>query len=334
MLSNEIKRLKMKKIKFENLEKKILKLDTYRRITHLFKQKLPVIGRLIKPAVWYRIIAIPHIFLKWPSVATSFKINGYKILYKGIESPSTMMNTTSVAYVLASDPSKHEVPPIPKAILAIWDGDKIFLSMIGPYPMRPIQLPIPNMESKKAASVFGTPRVIALETKYIRAALYENPAIIPLTAHDINKRMDSSLVYGLTKAVDCLRTCWATDNRRFVNGWDVWVGQELHPLFSISWVPVVSCVLELMSLIPVFKAISSYILGDGRKPAMLVFSAPVILNKAVKTHVFASRAPQIVIAPRHEYSSFKYRISGASMINPVPDPHRARPLARASFFLK
>ena len=33
MLSNEIKRLKMKKIKFENLEKKILKLDTYRRIT-------------------------------------------------------------------------------------------------------------------------------------------------------------------------------------------------------------------------------------------------------------------------------------------------------------
>ena len=28
MLSNEIKRLKMKKIKFENLEKKILKLDT------------------------------------------------------------------------------------------------------------------------------------------------------------------------------------------------------------------------------------------------------------------------------------------------------------------
>ena len=35
MLSNEIKRLKMKKIKFENFEKKILKLDTYRRITHL-----------------------------------------------------------------------------------------------------------------------------------------------------------------------------------------------------------------------------------------------------------------------------------------------------------
>ena len=33
MLSNEIKRLKMKKIKFENLEKNILKLDTYRRIT-------------------------------------------------------------------------------------------------------------------------------------------------------------------------------------------------------------------------------------------------------------------------------------------------------------
>ena len=33
MLSNEIKRLKIKKIKFENLEKKILKLDTYRRIT-------------------------------------------------------------------------------------------------------------------------------------------------------------------------------------------------------------------------------------------------------------------------------------------------------------
>ena len=36
MLSNEIKRLKMEKIKFENLEKKILKLDTYRRITLLF----------------------------------------------------------------------------------------------------------------------------------------------------------------------------------------------------------------------------------------------------------------------------------------------------------
>ena len=33
MLSNEIKRLKMKKIKLENLEKKFLKLDTYRRIT-------------------------------------------------------------------------------------------------------------------------------------------------------------------------------------------------------------------------------------------------------------------------------------------------------------
>ena len=33
MLSNEIKRLKMKKIKSENLEKKILKLDTYLRIT-------------------------------------------------------------------------------------------------------------------------------------------------------------------------------------------------------------------------------------------------------------------------------------------------------------
>ena len=34
MISNEIKRLKIKEIKFENLEKKILKLDTYRRITH------------------------------------------------------------------------------------------------------------------------------------------------------------------------------------------------------------------------------------------------------------------------------------------------------------
>ena len=36
MLSNEIKRLKMKKIKFENLEKEILKLGTYRRITRVF----------------------------------------------------------------------------------------------------------------------------------------------------------------------------------------------------------------------------------------------------------------------------------------------------------
>ena len=35
MLSNEIKRFKMKKIRFENLEKKkVLKLDTYRRISH------------------------------------------------------------------------------------------------------------------------------------------------------------------------------------------------------------------------------------------------------------------------------------------------------------
>ena len=36
MLSNEIKRLKMEKKKFENLKKKkkILKLDTYRPITH------------------------------------------------------------------------------------------------------------------------------------------------------------------------------------------------------------------------------------------------------------------------------------------------------------
>ena len=37
MLSNEIKRLKMEKIKFENLGKKILKLDTYRRITQIFE---------------------------------------------------------------------------------------------------------------------------------------------------------------------------------------------------------------------------------------------------------------------------------------------------------
>ena len=264
----------------------------------------------------------------------SFKINGYKILYNGKVSPSILTNTTSATYVLASDPTKHEVPPMPKAILPIWDGDKIFLSMIGPYPMRPIQLPIPNMESKKAASVFGTPREIALFTKYIRADIYENPAIIPLITHDINKRMESSLVYGFTKAVDCLRTCWATDNRRFVNGRDVWVGKELQALLAISWVPFVSCFLKLISLVSFFKATSSCISGDGRKPAMLVFSDAVILNKAVKTHVFASRAPQIVIAPRHEYSSFKYRISGASMINPAPDPHRARPLARASFFLK
>ena len=39
MLNNEVKRLKMKKFKFENSKKKkkqkqILKLDTYRRITH------------------------------------------------------------------------------------------------------------------------------------------------------------------------------------------------------------------------------------------------------------------------------------------------------------
>ena len=35
MLNNEIKRLKMKKIEFEILGEKILKLDTYRRITRL-----------------------------------------------------------------------------------------------------------------------------------------------------------------------------------------------------------------------------------------------------------------------------------------------------------
>ena len=39
MLSNRIKRLIMKKIKFENLKKKNLKLDTYRRITQLHKMK-------------------------------------------------------------------------------------------------------------------------------------------------------------------------------------------------------------------------------------------------------------------------------------------------------
>ena len=40
MLINEIKRLKMKTNKFENLGEKILKLDTYRRIA-LWYQKFP-----------------------------------------------------------------------------------------------------------------------------------------------------------------------------------------------------------------------------------------------------------------------------------------------------
>ena len=41
MLRNEIKRLKIEKKKFENLKKKkkILKLDTYRRITQIIKKQ-------------------------------------------------------------------------------------------------------------------------------------------------------------------------------------------------------------------------------------------------------------------------------------------------------
>ena len=38
MLNNKIKGSKLKKIKFENLEKKSWKLDTYRRTTHQLVQ--------------------------------------------------------------------------------------------------------------------------------------------------------------------------------------------------------------------------------------------------------------------------------------------------------
>ena len=57
MLSNEIKRLKMKKIKFENLEKKILKLDTYRRITQYETTITVSISSLLHPP-WSLLICI------------------------------------------------------------------------------------------------------------------------------------------------------------------------------------------------------------------------------------------------------------------------------------